>query len=316
MAEITAGMVKELREKTGVGMMDCKKALAATDGDIEAAVNWLREKGLASAVKKAGRVAAEGLVGINVTNGVAAMVEINCETDFVAKNPEFQALIADMAQHVAVKAPGKVRASDAGDGPVLEEQGFIKDEGTSVADTVKSKIATIGENISLRRFFRVAGADAVGVYSHGGGNIGVIVSLRSEKGGSDALNDLAREIAMHVSFTAPRFLNRDEVDTATLDNERAIFRQKAIEEGKPADKLDRIVDGQINKFFAESCLLEQVFIKDESNKNPATIAKLLEKASKETGGTVTIGVYARFKVGEGIEKKQDNLAAEVAKMMA
>ena len=302
MAEITAAMVKELREKTGAGMMDCKKALAQTDGAFDAAVNWLREKGLAAAAKKAGRVAAEGLVDIYAEDGVAAMVEINCETDFVAKNPDFRQLVKDIAEVAAKANPADVAA--------LQQASF---KGKTVKDAVTEKIQTIGENLSVRRFVRLSGDAAFGSYIHGGGSIGVIVEVAAadaSKATTETAKVLARDLAMHVAAQSPLFVRREEADPAVLENERHVYREKAKAEGKPEKILDKIVEGQVQKFLSESCFVDQPFVKDPD----ITVSKLLEKLGKELGTTLTIKSVNRFKVGEGIEKKADDFAAEVAKM--
>ncbi len=294
MAEITASMVKELREKTNAGMMDCKKALTATEGNFEAAVNWLREKGLAAVAKKAGRVAAEGLVGVVNDGGVAAMVEVNCETDFVAKNPEFQAFVSDLAGAVAKAAPKDLAS-------------FQEKEKDKLAE----KIAKIGENMTIRRFARAEGV--LGSYVHMGGSIGVIVELDvkdADKAASETVKQLARDIAMQVAASSPQWLRRDEADPKILDNERAVAREKAKQDGKPEKILDKIVEGQVNKFLQENCLLEQAFVKDDK----LTVQKHVDKQAKELGTTIAVKAMHRFKVGEGIEKKADDFAAEVAKM--
>lgn len=310
---ITAQMVKELREKTGAGMMDCKKALTETNGDMEAAVTYLREKGLAAAAKKAGRVAAEGLVGIHVAGGVAAMVEVNCETDFVARNEEFQALVQDLAEHVAKKAPGKVRADEEGAGEALLEQPFEKNPEKKVGEVVAEKIATIGENIGVRRLVRFEGGDVYGEYIHGGVSIGALVELKlSDKGkaGDEKVQALARDLAMHVASEAPLALRREEVPADVIAKERSIYKQQALDQGKPENIVDKIVEGRLQKFYAESCLLEQQFIKDPDVK----VQKLVQTVGKEVGTEIEVVRYARFKVGEGIEKREDNLVDEVKKM--
>ncbi|MFZ9887147.1 MAG: translation elongation factor Ts [Myxococcota bacterium] len=302
MAEITAGMVKELREKTGAGMMDCKKALGETGGDLDAAVTYLREKGLAAAAKKAGRVAAEGLVRIAIEGKVAAIVEVNCETDFVAKNDDFQKLALDVSATVVKAAPADL------DGLLDADLG-----GKKVKDVVTEKISTIGENISVRRFARLDQGDVYGDYLHGGGSIGVVVELKLEDGsksGAESLVNLAKDLAMHVASEDPISVARDEVPESTLVAERAIYRQQALEQGKPENIVDKIVEGRVQKFFAERVLLEQPFVKDPD----FTVKKLVEKVAKEVGTGVTLTRFSRFKVGEGIEKKSDNLAEEVARM--
>ncbi len=307
MAEISAAMVKELREKTGAGMMDCKKALGAAEGDFEKAVTWLREKGLAAAAKKGGRVAAEGLVDVYAADDVAAVVEVNCETDFVAKNPDFRAFVAELAEVVAKKNPGTVDD--------LNTQ--ATKSGATVKDALTEKIAKIGENMQIRRFARVhttgTSPGTVGTYVHGGGNIGVLVELSVDDAGkakSDTAKALAKDLAMHVAAASPMFLRREEADQKVVENERSIYREKAKAEGKPEKILDKIVDGQVQKFLAENCLLEQAFVKDPD----ITVSKLLEKVGKELGAKVDIKSVQRFKVGEGIEKKADDFAAEVARM--
>lgn len=303
MATITAGMVKELREKTGAGMMDCKKALTENDGDIDAAVKYLREKGAASADKKGGRIAAEGLVGIFAGADAAALLEVNCETDFVARNEDFQKFVAD--------ATGLVGTTNPADVDALKSTAWA-DGGKPTSEVLAAKIATIGENLVLRRFDRFEGAAAYGCYSHGG-KIGVIVELTSEdasKKGDASLEKLARDVAMHVASENPIALGSDSVDEAVVANERDIFRAQALADGKKPEIVEKVVEGRVRKFFKERCLLEQEFVKDPDY----TVKKLVDKVGKELGTTIAISRYARFEVGEGIEKKQDNLAEEVAKM--
>jgi elongation factor Ts len=315
MTAISASMVKELREKTGAGMMDCKKALQSSEGDLDAAIKFLREKGLAAASKKAGRIAAEGLVGICVAEGEAAMIEVNCETDFVAKNSDFQNFVVDMAHHVVEANPGKVKTEDSGAGEALYEQAFTKDQSKKVVDVLNDKISTIGENIALRRFERFTKGNTYGSYLHGGGTIGVLTQLNTsdpEKGTSETLKILARDLAMHIASENPLAIDRNGVDPALIESEREIFRKQALDQGKPEKIVDKIVDGRINKFLQESCLIEQGFIKDPDT----TIKKLLAKLGAELGTDITVTQFTRYKVGEGIEKKSDNLAEEVAKMTA
>jgi elongation factor Ts len=305
MAEITAAMVKDLREKTNAGMMDCKKALSATNGDFDAAVNWLREKGLAAVAKKAGRVAAEGLVAIATEGNVAAMVEVNCETDFVAKNPDFQELCFTLAKGVAAGNPKDVEAFQA--------QSI---NGKSVKDLLAEKIAKIGENMTIRRVARAEGA--IGTYVHsavvpGAGAIGVIVELDlgdASKSGSDPVKQLARDLGMQVAASSPLWLKREQADQKQVENEKNIAREKAKAEGKPEKILDKIAEGAANKFLAENILLEQPFVKEDK----LSVQKYVEKVAKDLGTTITVKSYTRFKVGEGIEKKADDFAAEVAKM--
>jgi elongation factor Ts len=300
MAEITASMVKDLREKTGAGMMDCKKALTQTDGDLEAAVNWLREKGLAAAAKKAGRIAAEGLVGIFAEGDIAALIEVNTETDFVAKNPDFQAFVKELAGVVAKTNPKDVDA--------LAATAF---GGKTVKEVLTDKIATIGENMSLRRFARAQGV--LGSYSHMGGSIGVLVELAlgdASKGSSETTKILAKDIAMQIAASSPSVLRREDADAKVIENEKNIAREKAKAEGKPEKILDKIAEGAANKWYGENVLLEQSFVKDDK----ATVQKHIEKIAKELGTTITVTAMHRFKVGEGLEKKSDDFAAEVAKM--
>lgn len=277
--QITAEMVRDLREKTGAGMMDCKKALTET-GDMEAAITYLREKGLAAAAKKAGRVASEGLVAVVVEGHKASIVEVNCETDFVAKNADFQALVYNLAER-------SLHVKDL----IADTEGLIND-----------KIATIGEKIAIRRNVVLEGGDLYGAYIHSGGSIGVVVEL---KGASSAQQNLAKDLAMHVAAAAPQFLSRADVDAKTLEAERSIFKTQVLEQGKPENMVDRIVDGKIEKYFSEVCLLEQKFVKDPD----VVISKLLKDAN------VTLSRFVRYKVGEGIEKKTDDFAQEVAKMI-
>jgi elongation factor Ts len=293
-------MVKDLREKTGAGMMDCKKALTQTDGDLEAAVNWLREKGLAAAAKKAGRIAAEGLVGIFAEGDIAALIEVNTETDFVAKNPDFQAFVKELAGVVAKTNPKDVDA--------LAATAF---GGKTVKEVLTDKIATIGENMSLRRFARAQGV--LGSYSHMGGSIGVLVELAlgdASKGSSETTKILAKDIAMQIAASSPSVLRREDADAKVIENEKNIAREKAKAEGKPEKILDKIAEGAANKWYGENVLLEQGFVKDDK----ATVQKHIEKIAKELGTTITVTAMHRFKVGEGLEKKSDDFAAEVAKM--
>ncbi len=303
MIQITAQMVKDLREKTGAGMMDCKKALSET-GSVEAAVAYLREKGLAQAAKKAGRVAAEGLVGICVHGNVGAMVEVNCETDFVAKTPDFVQFVNDLANQVANDANLTAHANNVCDGELL-----------NVSDLTTEKTARIGEKIAVRRFVRLNNGNAYGSYTHGGGAIGALVALEvadSAKANSAEVLALGKNIAMHVAAAAPLFLTRKEAGEEHLDAERAIYRNQALEQGKPEAVVERIVAGKIEKYFADVCLLEQVYVKDPD----LSITKVVAAAEKEIGTSISVKAFVRFKVGEGIEKVTSDLAAEVAKMVS
>ena len=279
MATITAAMVKELREKTGAGMMDCKKALTATEGDAEKAVDWLREKGIAKAEKKAGRVAAEGAVAAYVSADAktGCVVEINCETDFAAGNDQFKELLAKVAEHIVATKPATL---DALNDSVLD--------GKKVADLITEATATIGEKISLRRFACYETEGRLASYIHMGGKIGVLVNLT---GGDE---QLGKDVAMQIAAAAPKAIDRNGVDATDIEHEKEVLRKQAEEEGKPAKIIDRMVEGRINKFYKEVCLNEQEFVKDPDK----TIADILG-----------------FQLGEGIEKKQEDFAAEVAAQM-
>lgn len=311
MTQITAQMVKDLREKTGAGMMDCKKALAET-GDFEAAVNYLREKGLAAAAKKAGRVASEGTVAICVRDNVAAMVELNCETDFVARNQDFQKLADDVAAQV-LKSMRTVAQTDASVNlDLLGNEKFS--DGRTVNEVVNEKVATIGEKISIRRGAVMSHGNAYGSYLHSGGSIGAVVELRvedSSKSVSDVVKTLAKDLAMHVAAANPPFLSRDKVDGATIENEKHIFKQQMLEMKKPENVMQKIIEGKMEKFFEDNCFVEQKFIKEPD----LSISKVVAQASANAGSTISIVGYTRFKVGEGLEKKADDFAQEVAKMV-
>jgi len=301
MANITAGMVADLRAKTGAGMMDCKKALAETDGDMEQAIDLLRKKGLAAAAKKAGRVAAEGLVAVAGEGTSCAVVEINSETDFVAKNEAFQGFVNGVAQVVLEKNPADLDALLA-----LPFPGT----GRTVLEEQTHQVATIGENISIRRFARHSVASgAVASYVHGAGKIGVLVELTCEKA-DERVAALARQIAMHVAAASPQYLERGQVPADALEREKDIYRAKARESGKPDNIIEKILDGQINKFYGEICLIEQAYVIDPDQK----VGKVVEALGKELGVAVKLTGFARFQLGEGIEKKEDNFAAEVAAM--
>ena len=286
--KITASMVKDLRTKTGAGMMDCKKALVEADGDVEKAVDILREKGLSQAAKKASRVAAEGAVvsAISEDGKTGTIVEVNCETDFVGSNDDFKALAHSIAQQIIAVNPADVDALLASDM-----------NGKSVKDTVTEAVAKIGENISVRRFVRYEGK--VYSYIHGGGKIGVLVEL---KGGDD---ELGKDIAMQVAAANPSYLDRSEVPQAEIEHEKEVLAVEARNEGKPEKIIEKMVLGRINKYYKEVCLVDQEFIKD----GDLTIAKLLKFKNAE------VLRFARYQLGEGIEKKQDDLAAEVAKQL-
>jgi elongation factor Ts len=301
MAEITAAMVKELREKTGAGMMDCKTALNETNGDMEAAVDWLRKKGLAKAAKKAGRVAAEGLIGIKVSGTQGVAVEVNAETDFVARNDHFQGLvklIADVALSAGADVE-KIKAAKAG--------------SMTVEEAIASSIATIGENMSLRRATGLSvSKGAIGSYMHnsvsdGLGKIGVLVALESS-GNPAELAALGRLIAMHVAAANPQAVDAAGLDPAVIAREKDVMADKYKQQGKPANVIDKIVESGIKTFYKEVCLLEQSYI-HETDKS---VAQALKDAEGKVGGPVKVTGFARYALGEGIEKQESDFAAEVA----
>jgi len=294
---ISASVVKELRERTGCGMMDCKKALAATDGDMDKAIEFLREKGLAAAVKKAGRIASEGLVDILVDGNIGAMVEVNSETDFVAKNAEFQQFVKDVAKQVIATNPKDVDE--------LLDSKFV-DGNNTIREMLTEKIATIGENMNVRRFERFEGG-VVG-YVHGGGRIGVMVVAEGNIADSAAY-EAARDAAMQIAAINPLYLDKDVVPAEDIEKEKAIIIAQIKEDPKNANKpeniIEKMVGGKINKFFEQNCLLQQAFVKDDS----ISVGKYLE------GNGIKLVKYARFEKGEGLEKKVDNFADEVAGMV-
>jgi len=302
MAEITAASVKELRERTGAGMMDCKKALAENNGELEAAVDWLRAKGLAAAAKKAGRTAAEGLVGVAVEGNKGAVVEVNSETDFVAKNEQFQ----DFVRNVSTLALGT-------NGDIEALKGAPYPTGGTVEEKLTDNIATIGENQSLRRTALLeVPQGAVVSYVHnavapGMGKIGVLVALESAAP-AEALTALGKQVAMHIAAANPLALDADGLDAGLLERERAIAVEKANESGKPANIVEKMVDGTMAKFRKENALLSQLFVMD--NKTP--VSDVIAQAGKEAGSPITLKAYERFQLGEGIEKAESDFAAEVA----
>jgi elongation factor Ts len=305
MAEITASLVKDLREKTGAGMMDCKNALTAAEGDIEGAIDWLRKKGLAAAAKKSGRVASEGLVGVSAGGREASVVEVNAETDFVARNDGFQAYVRDVA---------KLALTSSADMESLKQMPYPS--GRSVAEELTHLIATIGENMSLRRAAKLAvNHGVVATYIHNAlapelGRIGVLVALEST-GDQEKLNALGRQIAMHVAAAKPDVLRIEDVDQTALARERSILVDQAKASGKPEAIIEKMVDGRLRKYYEEVVLLEQVYVIDGETK----VAKVVENAAKDVGAPVTLTGFVRFALGEGIEKPEgDDFAAEVAKM--
>lgn len=300
---VTAALVKELRERTGAGMMDCKKALVETDGDIEKAIDYLREKGIMKAQKKAGRIAAEGLVRVAFGEGnkTASIVEVNSETDFVAKNEEFIEFVEDLAKEVLVK------------GNMPMEQFMAEPFGEeTVQETLTAKVAKIGENLSIRRFAKVEEDGVVYVgYTHGGGRIGVIVGIKTDAA-ADEIAAVGKDVAMQVASMNPKFVNEDGVDPEYLENEKKILTEQVLNEGKKPEMVERIVAGKIKKELKEVCLLDQPFVKD----GDVSVQQYVANAAKEIGKDMEVVSMIRYEVGEGIEKKEDDFAAEVAAQVA
>ena len=301
MAQITAALVKELRDKTSAGMMDCKKALNETNGDLEAAADWLRTKGIAKADKKASRIAAEGLVAVALSGTTGAVVEVNSETDFVARNDGFQAAVSEVAQ-LALAANSN------------EELAAAKTaSGDDVTEFFKKLVGKIGENMAFRRMEKLSVSDGVVAgYIHnavadGMGKIGVLVAIESS-GDKAKLEDLAKKIAMHVAATSPLALSVEDLDPAVVDKERSMLKAEAIESGKPEAIVDKMVEGRMQKFFKESVLLTQIFVMDGER----TVAKVIEDEAAALGTDVKMTAYVRMGLGEGIEKKEEDFAAEVA----
>ena len=300
---VTAEMVKDLRERTGAGMMDCKKTLVETDGDIEKAIEVLREKGLAKAAKKASRVASEGLVtqAFSQDGKKAVIVEVNSETDFVAKNAEFVEFVNNVAAVALEKSPSDL------EGLLAASYGA---EGT-VAEVLQEKISKIGENLSIRRFESLEAPGTVNVgYIHGGGRIGVVVTLETEASQQDVMT-VGRDVAMQIASMNPKFISEKDVDPEYLESEKKILMQQAINEGKPADIVEKMVVGRLKKELKETCLLEQKFVKD----NEVSVGQYVEAAAKSLGKSIVVKGMVRYEVGEGIEKKEENFAEEVAKQM-
>lgn len=302
---ITAQSVKELREKTGAGMMDCKKALTETNGDMDKAIELLREKGLAAAAKKAGRVAAEGIVETFITEDHknAGIVELNCETDFVAANEEFKTLASNVAKMAASTNSSTIEE-------FLEEK-YIADNSISIKDAVTALIAKLGENMNLRRFEKFAIDNGViQSYIHGNGRIGVLVELACDSE-SPVLLEVAKDLCMQVAAANPLFIGREDVDHKSLDKEREIYRVQALNEGKPEKIVDKMVEGRIQKYYKEVCLVDQLWVRNPD----MSITKYLQEKSKEVGSPIKVTRFARFEKGEGIEKKEEDFAEEVAKQM-
>ena len=303
---ITAGMVKELREMTGAGMMDCKKALTETNGDMDAAVEFLRKNGQAKAEKKAGRIAAEGIVKTVVRDDkVAAIVEVNSETDFVAKNDEFQGFVEAVVNQVADNDPADMDAFMA--------EAWAADPSKTVKDALVEKIAVIGENLNIRRFERVNAENGCVVsYIHGGGRIGVLVVADTDVV-NDEIKTCLKNVAMQVAAMSPKYVSRDEVSQEFMDHEKEILLAQAKKENpeKPDNIIEKMIIGRLNKEMKEICLLDQVYVQDSD----LTVAKYVEKVAKENNAKLTVTKFIRFETGEGIEKKEENFAEEVAKQM-
>ncbi len=301
---VTAAMIKELRELTGVGMSDCKKALVEVDGDVQKAVEYLREQGLAAAQKKAGRVAAEGLVKAYVEGNTGVVVEVNSETDFVSKNQIFVDYVTDIA-----KAAVKTSAEDI--------DGFLKDEWTfsesaTVQDELNAKIAVIGENLSIRRFAKVEAAANEGLvtYIHGGGKVGVLLQLTCNELTAD-VEEAGKNIAMQIAAMNPKFVDRSEVSDEFIENEKSVLKQQALNEGAKPEFVDKMIIGRLNKQLKEFCLLDQEYVKGDKQ----TVTDYLKEVSTDVGFDINVKSFVRFETGEGIEKKEENFAEEVAKTM-
>ena len=308
---VTAAMVKELREMTGAGMMDCKKALAATDGDMDKAVEFLREKGLAGAEKKAGRIAAEGIVATALTEDEkkAVVVEVNAETDFVAKNAKFQAYVAQVA--------AQALTTTAADMDAFMEEKWAADESLTVKEALSSQISIIGENMNIRRFKQVVEENGVVVsYIHAGGRIGVLVDVETSVV-NDAVKEMGKNIAMQIAALNPKYTSRDVVSADFIEHEKSILMAQIQNDPKEASKPEKVIQGmiqgRINKELKEICLLDQTYVKAEDGKQ--SVAQYVAQVAKETGASITVKGFVRFETGEGLEKKEENFAEEVAKQM-
>ena len=308
---VTAAMVKELREMTGAGMMDCKKALAATDGDMDKAVEFLREKGLAGAEKKAGRIAAEGIVATALTEDEkkAVVVEVNAETDFVAKNAKFQAYVAQVA--------AQALTTTAADMDTFMAEKWAADETLTVKEALSSQISIIGENMNIRRFKQVVEENGVVVsYIHAGGRIGVLVDVETDVV-NDAVKEMGKNIAMQIAALNPKYTSRDEVSAEFIEHEKGILMAQIQNDPKEASKPEKVIQGmiqgRINKEMKEICLLDQTYVKAEDGKQ--SVAQYVAQVAKENGANITVKGFVRFETGEGLEKKEENFAEEVAKQM-
>ena len=310
MAAITAGMVKDLREMTGAGMMDCKKALAATDGDMDKAVEFLREKGLAAAAKKAGRIAAEGVVKTVITDDKkAAIVEVNSETDFVAKNDEFNAFVDDVAAQALTTSAADIDAFLA--------ESWAKDSSKTVSEQLSAMVARIGEKLTIRRFAQVNAENGCVVsYIHGGGKIGVLVEANTDVV-NDEVKECLKNVAMQVAALNPKYTNRSEVSADYIEHEKEIVKAQIMNDPKEASKPEKVIEGmiagRINKQLKEICLLDQTYVKAEDGKQ--SVEQYVASVAKATGANLSVKGFVRFETGEGIEKKEENFAEEVAKQM-
>ena len=296
----TAKDVQALREKTGCGMMDCKKALTESDGDVEKAIEFLREKGLAAAAKKSGRIAAEGMVYSAPFGDAGVIIEVNSETDFVAKNEEFQKFVKGCAQTIAAEKPADVEALKA-----------MKYAGTeqTVEEALRDKILTIGENLIIRRFAILEGVTES--YIHGGGRIGVLVQFDTDVADKDGFKECAKDVAMQIAAVNPSFLDKASVPEETIAKEKEILTAAAINEGKPANIAEKMVMGRIGKYYKENCLLEQEFVKNPD----VTVGKYVQECATKLGGTIQVKSFIRFEKGDGLQKREDNFAAEIAGMV-
>ena len=311
MAAVTAKMVKDLREMTGAGMMDCKKALSATDGDMDKAVEFLREKGLAGAEKKAGRIAAEGIVDTAMTadEKKAVIVEVNAETDFVAKNAKFQAYVAQVA--------AQALTTTAADMDAFMDEKWAADESLTVKEALSSQISIIGENMSIRRFKQVTEENGfVASYIHAGGRIGVLLDVQTDVV-NDAVKEMAKNVCMQVAALNPKYTNRNEVSADYIEHEKSILMAQIQNDPKEASKPEKVIQGmiqgRINKEMKEICLLDQVYVKAEDGKQ--SVAQYVAQVAKENGANIELKSFVRFETGEGLEKKEENFAEEVAKQM-
>lgn len=306
---ITASQVKELRELSGAGMMDCKKALSNTDGDMDKAVEWLRENGLAKAIKKAGRIAAEGIVAVDVDadGKTASIVEVNSETDFVAKNEKFQAYVAEVA--------AQAKASSAADIEAFLAEPWAADTSMTVDDKLKAMVAVIGENMNIRRFEKVTTDGLIVSYIHAGGKIGVLVEAATDSS-SDGVKECLRNVAMQVAALNPKYVSSDDVDEDYKEHEKGILLAQAKNDpknaNKPDDIIEKMITGRLNKELKEVCLLEQEYVKAE---NKETVGKYVENVAKAEGCKLVVKNFVRFETGEGLEKKEEDFAAEVAAQM-